>query len=101
MKADLYIKNGLVVTEETMFHGGVVITDGKVVELVEGDTAVSAQETIDVKGKAILPGIVDDHVHFNEPGREHWEGYQAGSMAAAAGGVTTFMEMPLNATPPP
>lgn len=100
MKADLYIKNGLVVTEETMFHGGVVITDGKIVELVEGDTAVSAQETIDVKGKAILPGIVDDHVHFNEPGREHWEGYQAGSMAAAAGGVTTFMEMPLNATPP-
>ena len=57
MKADLYIKNGLVVTEETMFHGGVVITDGKIVELVEGDTAVSAQETIDVKGKAILPGI--------------------------------------------
>ena len=100
MQADLYVKNGLVVTEENTFHGGVVIADGKIVELVAGDTAVSAQETIDVSGKAILPGIVDDHVHFNEPGREHWEGYHAGSMAAAAGGVTTFMEMPLNATPP-
>ena len=100
MKADLYLKNGLVVTEETTFHGGVVIADGKIVGLVAGDTAVSARETIDVQGKAILPGIVDDHVHFNEPGREHWEGYRAGSMAAAAGGVTTFMEMPLNATPP-
>lgn len=100
MQADLYLKNGLVVTEDGTFQGGVVIADGKIVGLVAGDTAVSAQETIDVKGKAILPGIVDDHVHFNEPGREHWEGYHAGSMAAAAGGVTTFMEMPLNATPP-
>ena len=100
MSADLYLKNGLVVTEETTFHGGIVIADGKIVELVAGDTVVSAEEIIDVAGKAILPGIVDDHVHFNEPGREHWEGYRAGSMAAAAGGVTSFMEMPLNATPP-
>lgn len=100
MKADLYLKNGLVVTEETTFHGGVLIADCKIVGLVAGDSAVTALETIDVQGKAILPGIVDDHVHFNEPGREHWEGYEAGSMAAAAGGVTTFIEMPLNATPP-
>ncbi|MFC1959311.1 allantoinase AllB [Chloroflexota bacterium] len=100
MTADLYVKNGVVVTEETTFHGGVVIAAGKVVELVAGSSAIDAQETIDVQGKAILPGIVDSHVHFNEPGREHWEGYQAGSMAAAAGGVTTIMEMPLNAIPP-
>ena len=100
MSADLYLKNGLVVTEETTFYGGVVIADGKIVELVAGDGVVSAQEVIDVDGKTILPGIVDDHVHFNEPGREHWEGYRSGSMAAAAGGVTTFIEMPLNATPP-
>ncbi len=100
MNADLYLKNGLVVTEETTFHGGVVIAGGKIVKLVAGNNDIAAQETIDIQGKVILPGIVDDHVHFNEPGREHWEGYQAGSMAAAAGGVTTFMEMPLNATPP-
>jgi allantoinase len=100
MEADLYIKNGLVVTEETTFHGGVIIAGGKVVELVAGDRDIAAKSTIDVQGKAILPGIVDSHVHFNEPGREHWEGYHAGSMAAAAGGVTTFFEMPLNASPP-
>jgi allantoinase len=96
----LYLKNGLIVTEETTFHGGNVIANGKIVELVAEDIDVSAEEVIDVQGKAILFGIVDDHVHFNEPGREHWEGYEAGSKAAAAGGVTTFMEMPLNATPP-
>ena len=100
MSADLYLKNGLVVTEETTFHGGVVIAEGKIVEIVAGDMDVAAQEVIDAAGKAILPGIVDDHVHFNEPGREHWEGYRTGSMAAAAGGVTTILEMPLNATPP-
>jgi len=100
MIADIYIKNGTVVTEDATFPGGVVIADGKILELVGEDASVSAKETIDVNGKIIMPGIVDDHVHFNEPGREHWEGYRAGSMAAAAGGVTTFIEMPLNATPP-
>ncbi|MDX1414639.1 MAG: allantoinase AllB [Candidatus Promineifilaceae bacterium] len=100
MNADLFLRNGLVVTEETIFPGGIAIADGKIVELVAGDATLSAEEVIDVKGQVILPGIVDDHVHFNEPGREQWEGYRAGSMAAAAGGVTTFLEMPLNATPP-
>lgn len=100
MPVDLYVKNGLVVTNETTFHGGVAISNGKVVELVTGNHDIDAEETIDVQGKVILPGIVDSHVHFNEPGREHWEGYEAGSKAAAAGGITTFMEMPLNATPP-
>ena len=100
MEVDLYVKNGLVVTEEAMFHGGVAVNNGKIVELVAGHSDITAQKTIDVQGKTILPGIVDSHVHFNEPGREHWEGYHAGSMAAAAGGVTTVLEMPLNATPP-
>jgi allantoinase len=100
MKADLYLKNGLIVTEETTFQGGVVVGRGKIIQLVSGDAAVEAAETIDLQGKVVLPGLVDDHVHFNEPGRAHWEGYRTGSMAAAAGGITTFMEMPLNATPP-
>ncbi len=100
MKADLYLKNGLVVTEDTTFQGGVVVGQGKIVQLVSGDAAIAAEEVVDLQGKVVLPGLVDDHVHFNEPGREHWEGYQTGSMAAAAGGITTIMEMPLNATPP-
>jgi allantoinase len=47
-----------------------------------------------------MPGLIDSHAHFNEPGREEWEGYTAGTMAAAAGGITTTLEMPFNATPP-
>lgn len=100
MAVDLYLKNGRVVTETGEVYRGVAIQDGKIERLVGDDTGVPAREEIDLGGKLVLPGLVDDHVHFNEPGREHWEGYTTGSMAAAAGGVTTFLEMPLNATPP-
>ncbi|ODV61094.1 allantoinase [Ascoidea rubescens DSM 1968] len=48
----------------------------------------------------ILPGLVDSHVHLNEPGRTHWEGFETGTQAAASGGVTTVIDMPLNAIPP-
>jgi allantoinase len=57
-------------------------------------------ETIDATGLVVLPGVVDAHVHFNEPGRADWEGWEAGTRGAAAGGVTTVLEMPLNAHPP-
>lgn len=98
--SDLYLRNARIASEDAEFHGGILIEDGKIVELVEGDMPRSAREVHDLQGKVLLPGVVDDHVHFNEPGRTHWEGYGTGSMAAAAGGVTTVMEMPLNATPP-
>ena len=100
MAVDLYLKNGRIITETGESYRGIAIQDGKIVELIRGEMAVAAREEIDLDGKLVLPGLVDDHVHFNEPGREHWEGYTTGSMAAAAGGVTTVMEMPLNATPP-
>ncbi|MCJ7701180.1 MAG: allantoinase AllB, partial [Anaerolineales bacterium] len=61
---------------------------------------IPAARVLNVGGKALLPGLVDGHVHFNEPGRGHWEGYRSGTMAAAAGGITTVLEMPLNASPP-
>jgi allantoinase len=62
--------------------------------------AIQAERRIDARGKLVLPGLVDAHVHFNEPGRTHWEGYATGSAAAAAGGITTFLDMPLNNDPP-
>ncbi|MEM7535624.1 MAG: allantoinase AllB [Chloroflexota bacterium] len=99
-KPTLYLKNGQIVTEETTFHGGIVVEQDKIVQLVAGVPNIEADETLDVDGKVVLPGLVDDHVHFNEPGREHLEGYETGSKAAAAGGITTFLEMPLNASPP-
>lgn len=100
MSADLYLKNAQVVTENEVFAGGVVITGGKITQVIKGEAVIEAREVIDMRGKHLLPGVVDAHVHFNQPGRDHWEGYRTGTMAAAAGGVTTIMEMPLNATPP-
>jgi allantoinase len=94
------LKNARIVTETAEFHGGVLIEGEKIARVVEGDSEASAAKVIDLGGKALLPGVVDDHVHFNEPGRAHWEGYYTGSMGAAAGGATSVFEMPLNATPP-
>ena len=100
MSADLCIKNAKVVTEKEIFDGGVVVVGEKIAEVFKGDHAVEAAEVIDLQGKLLLPGLIDGHVHLNEPGRSEWEGYKTCSRAAAAGGVTTVLDMPLNSTPP-
>jgi allantoinase len=98
--ADLYVRNATVATDERTFVGGVVVADGLIAEVVTGNPERPATESIDATGQLLLPGLVDAHVHFSEPGRGHWEGFETGSRAAAAGGVTSFVEMPLNAHPP-
>jgi allantoinase len=55
---------------------------------------------INYSSKLLIPGLVDAHVHLNEPGRTEWEGFSTGTQAAASGGVTTVVDMPLNAIPP-
>lgn len=65
-------------------------------EEVEGEAKV----TMDAEGLVLFPGVIDPHVHFNEPGRTEWEGFATGSRAFAAGGGTLFFDMPLNASPP-
>ncbi len=75
------------------------INDGKFVALGK-DLAGSAKLEIDARTLTIFPGVIDAHVHFNEPGRTEWEGFVTGSRAAAADGTTTVFEMPLNAHPP-
>src|SRR5882672_1337745 len=60
----------------------------------------SAREEIDASGLLVMPGVIDAHVHFNEPGRTEWEGWATGSRAAEAGGVTMVCDMPLNSHPP-
>ncbi len=72
------------------------IADG----LFAGFSAASAREEIDATGLLALPGVIDAHVHFNEPGRTEWEGWTTGSRAAVAGGITTACDMPLNSRPP-
>ena len=100
MQADLYLKNAVVVTETGEFRGGVVVADGTVVQVVAGCPDLKAATCLDLHGRWLLPGLVDGHVHFNEPGRTDWEGFRTGTMAAAAGGVTTVADMPLNSSPP-
>jgi allantoinase len=75
------------------------VSEGKIVAFGK-DLSGSARSEIDARGLTLFPGVIDAHVHFNEPGRTDWEGFATGSRAAAAGGTTTVFEMPLNAHPP-
>src|SRR5436189_1125574 len=75
------------------------VSDGKLVALGR-NLSGPAELEIDARGLTIFPGVIDAHVHFNEPGRTEWEGFATGSRASAAGGTTTVFEMPLNAHPP-
>jgi len=75
----------------------IAIEDGRIVAL--GPQLPGAAEEIDARGLHILPGLIDVHLHFNEPGRTDWEGAATGSRALAAGGGTLFFDMPLNSTP--
>lgn len=100
MQFDLLLQNCKIVTEDSSFMGGIAVKDGKITSILGAGQSVDAQQVIDLNGKTVLPGLVDAHAHFNQPGRDHWEGYQTGTMAAAAGGVTTVLDMPLNSTPP-
>lgn len=96
-----YLKNGSIVTESTIFQGGIVIEDEKIQQLVAGSLEIPGIENVlDIEGKFILPGLVDSHVHFEDPGKTEWEEFNTGGMAAAAGGVTTIMDMPVDSEPP-
>ncbi len=81
----------------------VTVRDGRIAAVLDGGRAdaVAARDTVHLAdGEVLLPGLVDTHVHINEPGRTEWEGFDTGTRAAAAGGVTTVIDMPLNSIPP-
>jgi dihydroorotase len=94
--SDLVIKNGKVVLPERMISGDILIDDGRIEKIGKN---LSAEVVLDAKGKYVLPGIIDAHVHFREPGGSNKEDWLTGSSAAAAGGVTCVLEMP-NTQPP-
>lgn len=100
MTYDLLIKNGLVILPTGEVTTDVAVTDGKIVAI--GNDLGSTEKVIDAKGLIVSPGMVDAHVHITDPGggyRDSWEGYVTGTRACAKGGVTSFMEMPLNQVP--
>lgn len=100
MTFDLLIKNGLVILTSGEVKTDVAVKDGKIVAI--GSRLGEAKEEIDATGLIVSPGMVDAHVHITDPGggyRDLWEGYVTGTKACAKGGVTSFMEMPLNQVP--
>jgi dihydroorotase len=99
MKADLVVKNGHVVTPQQTFEGGVAISGGTIVAVGASDSLPDGTQVIDVKGQHILPGLIDAHVHFRDPGLTHKEDFATGSTAAVCGGITTIVDMP-NVIPP-
>jgi len=96
---DTLIKNGRVVLadrEETLDIG---IRDGRIAALAPNIDTACAREMVDASGQYVMPGMVDAHMHVSEPGRTEWEGYETGTQAMVAGGITSFVEMPLNTIP--
>src|SRR4051812_42576444 len=96
---DLILRGGTVVTPAGAARRDLGVAEGRIVALAE-NLAGRASEEWNVGGMLVLPGLVDPHVHFNEPGREDWEGLDTGTRALAAGGGTMFFDMPLNSAPP-
>ena len=90
---DLCVKNGRIVTEDGVQDGHVYVSQGRFVKITTEDHP--AKKTVDAEGRFLFPGAVDPHVHFNDPGLTDGEDFHTGSMAAAAGGITTVFEMPL------
>ncbi|HVF40293.1 MAG TPA: allantoinase AllB [Gemmatimonadaceae bacterium] len=98
-RMDLIIRGTRVITSAGMRPATICIADGKIRQIEEYAYPASANETVDAGALIVMPGIVDSHVHVNEPGRTDWEGFETATLAAAAGGVTTLLDMPLNSIP--
>jgi allantoinase len=96
---ELVVRAGSIVTPEGLQRADLAVALGTIVKIAPKITDAALQ-TLDATGQYIFPGIIDAHVHFNEPGREDWEGLTTGSEALAAGGGTCFFDMPLNSEPP-
>lgn len=98
-RLDLVVRGGKIVMPEGVRRADLGVKRGKIVQIAPEINDL-ADATVNAKGSYVFPGIVDAHVHFNEPGRADWEGLATGSAALAAGGGTCFFDMPLNSEPP-
>jgi len=98
-RCDLLVRGGTVATPGGLALADVACADGKIIGIGPG-LGAAAREVVEAGGLHVLPGFIDSHVHFNEPGRTDWEGIGTGSRALAAGGGTVFFDMPLNSLPP-
>src|SRR5687767_8759284 len=89
---NLLVRDGILVPEDAEpYAADLAIRDGRIAGIFAPGEAPPSDEVLEAGGLHVLPGVVDAHVHVNEPGRTHWEGYETGSAAAAVGGVTCFL----------
>lgn len=94
----LAIKSNHIILPDKTFSGYVVIGDGVILNIVE-HLSSDFTNVVDVGSKFLMPGVIDPHVHVNEPGRTHWEGFDTATKAAITGGITSIVDMPLNSSP--
>jgi allantoinase len=87
------------ITANTVKEATVLVENGKIINVSDGKVIPAGIAVFEAGNHVLMPGVVDPHVHINEPGREDWEGFDTATKAAIAGGVTTLVEMPLNASP--
>ncbi len=99
MSFDLVIRSAHVISDIGDRPAAVCVSDGRIVKIAGFEDLLTTKKDITITG-ALIPGLVDSHVHINEPGRTQWEGFESATKAAAAGGVTTVIDMPLNSIPP-
>ena len=96
---DFIVRGGTLVTPDGLQRADLAVQGERIVRIAP-EISDPAGAVLEAEGRYVLPGIIDAHVHFNEPGRTEWEGIASGSAALAAGGGTTFFDMPLNSEPP-
>src|SRR5438128_4580425 len=97
---DFAIRARRLVTPQSVEPACVHVHDGRISAVTTFDSYPAGCKLVEVGDDAVLmPGLVDTHVHINEPGRTDWEGFATATRAAAAGGVTTIVDMPLNSIP--
>ncbi|MGH7555579.1 MAG: allantoinase AllB, partial [Longimicrobiales bacterium] len=97
--AEVIFRSRSVVTPEGVRRAAIYVREGIITRVTRFSDVDAAVPLIDVGEDLLLPGLVDTHVHIDDPGREDWEGFQSATLAAAAGGVTTLVDMPLNCIP--
>lgn len=98
---DLVIRARRVVLPEGVRPACVVVDGQSITGIEDHDAHLEAAQEVEVpEDQVLMPGLVDSHVHVNEPGRTQWEGYESATRAALAGGITTIIDMPLNSSPP-
>lgn len=95
MGVDLVLKGGEIVTPNGVFKGGIAVQGGRITAITSSSSLPTASRVIDCDGLHVLPGIIDAHVHFMDPGRPEREDFTTGTTAAAAGGITLVMDMPM------